>query len=360
MLAGQYFRECSHLILSRQCSFMKALSPISITRCSSSSSTTSSIGIIKPCVSLQFSHQNAIAILTLQNPTRRNALTVGMMKDLDIHVQTLSKWSGGFGGTNTKGLDDDQNNITNNNAARVVILTGVEGTFCAGLDLHDNEETNNTDEEDDDASANSLKEGSNMIQHMTRVTNQLLSLPVLSICAVDGFAVGGGAELTTATDLVVLSRTAKIQFVHAKRGASLGWGGGRRLVNKVGRRKALRMLLLGECVYGEEEAKSGSSGVYADAVAEEGETALEAAIRYVQPILKLPCSQSIRAIKSTVSAADCDGEVIDTLTGKLRLDTSLAMKGEMDSFLSVWGGESNLKQIQKAKDNLRGKDTSKE
>ena len=96
------------------------------------------------------------------------------------------------------------------------------------------------------------------------------------------------------------------------------------------------------------------------AVAEEGETALEAAIRYVQPILKLPCSKSIRAIKSTVSAAEGDGEVINNLTGKLRLDTNLAMKGEMDSFLSVWGGESNLKQIQKAKDNLRGKDTSKE
>ena len=119
------------------------------------------------------------------------------------------------------------------------------------------------------------------------------------------------------------------------------------------------MLLLGECVYGEEEEKSGISGVYADAVAEEGETALEAAIRYVQPVLKLPCSQSIRAIKSTVSAADGDGEVIDTLTGKLRLDTNLAMKGEMESFLSVWGGESNLKQIQNAKDTLKDKDTTK-
>ena len=179
-----------------------------------------------------------------------------------------------------------------------------------------------------------------MIKHMTRVTNQLLSLPMLTICAVDGFAVGGGAELTTCTDLVVLNRNAKIEFVHAKRGASFGWGGGRRLVKKVGRRKTLRLMLLGECVYGEEEAVICE---YADAVGDEGETSLEATMRYIQPILELPCSQSIRAIKSTISSAD--DEAID-----------IAREREQESFLSVWGGEANMKQIQQTKELLRDKD----
>jgi len=178
-----------------------------------------------------------------------------------------------------------------------------------------------------------------MIKHMTRVTNQLLSLPILSISAVDGYAVGGGAELTTATDLVVLSRDAKIEFVHCKRGASFGWGGGRRLVKKVGRRKALKLLLLGECVYGEEEAVTCE---YADAVGDEEETSLEATMRYIQLILELPCSQSIRAIKKTISSAD--DEAID-----------IAMDRERESFLSVWGGEANMKQIQKTKELLRDK-----
>jgi len=282
-----------------------------------------------------------------------------MMEQLDRHVSTLSKWSRGgtSSGRNETACRESEkldNNQSEENDARVVILTGDNGAFCSGLDLHDNKQDDAEDDEENNCSR--LKEGANMIEHMTRVTNQLISLPVLSISAVDGYAVGGGAELQTCTDLVVLSRSAKIQFVHAKRGASMGWGGGRRLVKKVGRRRALRMLLLGECVYGEEEARAGAS--YADAVAEEGETALEATMRLVvDPILQLPCSRSIRAIKEAVSAADGDGEVID-LNGNLKLD-NMAMKGELESFMSVWGGESNKEQIQKAKDHLRDKGEKK-
>ena len=151
-----------------------------------------------------------------------------------------------------------------------------------------------TSSDNNNSTSHLLRDGKNMLYHMTRVTNQLLSLPVLSISAIDGYAMGGGAELTTCTDLVVLSTNAKIQFVHAKRGASPGWGGLRRLVNKVGRERALRMLLLGECVLGEEEAKRSA---YADVVATEGETALHATMRaIINPLLDLPCSQSIRAI----------------------------------------------------------------
>lgn len=298
------------------------------------------------------------------------------MKQLEQHVETLIRWSS----TNKK-ICDDNNVIANsdcatndNDDARVLILTGANGTFCSGLDLHDNNDDQQqvgvvTDDESSEDDSSQLRQGINMIQHMTKVTNQLHSLPVLSICAVDGYAVGGGAELTTCTDLVVLGRNATIQFLHAKRGASFGWGGGRRLVQKVGRRKALRMLLLGECVYGEEETRqiptSGGmlpSSSYADAVANEGESALNATMRYIQPILDLPCSQSIRAIKNVViSAADGDREVFhntDMESGqlkKLETNTNMAMRAEMEAFLSVWGGEANVAQIKKTKDRLKEK-----
>jgi len=333
-----------------------------------------------------------------------------MMEELDCHVQTLAKWSnnsGGDGGGDGSGgggrtetddgsidkriqhrhdenddgiLDYKQNNNNNGSKARVVILTGCNNTFCSGLDLHDNEQNNNGELESEisttitnkaaSQSQSSLKEGPNMIHHMTRVTNQLHSLPILSVSAIDGYAVGGGAELTTCTDMVVLSRSAQIRFVHAKRGASAGWGGLRRLVKKVGRGRALRMFLLGECVSGEEEANIanidmlggafGGIGRYADAIGEEGETALDATMRLVvDPILKLPCSKSIRAIKKAVSAADGDGEVTDSASGRLKLDTNIAMKEEFESFMSVWGGDSNREQIEKTKERLREKDTKK-
>ncbi|KAL7543408.1 hypothetical protein ACHAXR_012692 [Thalassiosira sp. AJA248-18] len=321
---------------------------------------------IPPSVSLELS--SSVAILTLRNPKRRNALTVSMMTDFDRHVQTLAKWSRRSDDTyeNNGRIDPCDNNLDDkqrSNDARIVILTGANDTFCSGLDLHDNGQNDGAELTKDSDSISvdehSLKDGNNMIHHMTRVTNQLMSLPVVSISAIDGYAVGGGAELTTCTDLVVLSRSATVQFVHAKRGASFGWGGGRRLVQKVGRGKALRMLLLGECVHGEEEAARAGAGVYADAIGEEGESALEATMRlFVDPILELPCSQSIRAIKNAVSAADGDGEVIDSTNGKLKLDTNMAVTGEMESFMSVWGGDSNRAQIQKAKENLRGPNKS--
>ena len=100
--------------------------------------------------------------------------------------------------------------------------------------------------------------------------------------------------------------------------------------------------------------------MYADAVAEEGETALEATMRLiVDPLLDLPCSRSIRAIKNAVSAADGDGEVIDSIDGRLKMDTNIAVKGELESFLSVWGSESNKEQIQKAKNDLKNKGEKK-
>lgn len=294
-----------------------------------------------PCVSLDLDESTGVALLTLCNPQRRNALTVSMMEELEGHVRTLAQWSTGV---DASGEGNGGESAENN--ARAVIVTGSDGTFCSGLDLHDNA----------GCSSHPLREGGNMLRHMTRVTNHLHSLPLLSVAAVDGHAVGGGAELTTATDLVVLSHRAQIQFVHAKRGASPGWGGARRLVRKIGRRKALRMLLLGERVTGEEEARNG--GGYADTVGEEGETALEATMRLIDPMLKLPCSQSARAIKGAVSAVDGDGEVIDS-NGEL-VDRSAGMTREFASFLSVWGGDSNKKQIERAKERLKGKGDKKE
>ena len=277
-----------------------------------------------PRVDLAFDGAGSVATLTLLNPARRNALTVRMMAQLDGHVGTLSEWCRPDG------------------PARAVVLTGGGGAFCAGLDLRDAIDAEGTEEDD----VNSLRDGENMTRHMARVTDRIHSLPVLSVCAVDGHAVGGGAELTTCTDLIVLSRDATVRFVHAERGASPGWGGGGRLVRRVGRARALRMLLLGERVEGSEEAEAAANNRprYADYVGEEGESALEAAHRAViGPLLELPSSRSVRAIKRAVCAADDD------------MRSPESARAEIDSFLSVWGGDSNSELIRNVRDELAKK-----
>lgn len=278
-----------------------------------------------PSVTLSFNEDSSLAVLTLCNPRRRNALTYSMMHQLDAHVNALNAWS---------------RDVIGENNARVLMLTGSDGTFCSGLDINQN------------ATDDKLKDGSEMTKHMSRVTNLIHSLPVLSVAAIDGNAIGGGAELSTCTDLVVLSRSATVKFVHASRGASPGWGGGRRLVNKVGRRKALKMLLLGEPVNGDEEAKQLD---YADFVADEGESSYDAAMRLVvDPVLALPCARSLQAIKSVVSFADGDDDVIDTSSGHLKYNAT-AVKSEIDSFVHIWGGNSNRELIKQARESLREK-----
>jgi ethylmalonyl-CoA/methylmalonyl-CoA decarboxylase len=103
-----------------------------------------------------------------------------MMHQLDSHVETLREWS---------------RDLSDLNNARLLILTGSDGAFCSGLDINQHDDNNDT-----------LKDGREMTEHMSRVTNCIHSLPVLSVAAIDGNAIGGGAELSTCTDLVVLSR----------------------------------------------------------------------------------------------------------------------------------------------------------
>ena len=371
-------------------SFLRHHFSVASSSSSSSSNAAASLPNIKPNVSLDFKYNNSVAILTINNPRKRNALTVSMMKEMEDHIALLRSWSSGAdGGDGTSSVlrnsskEDDRNDdnyySTNNdndnnnkNNARAVILTGSHGTFCSGLDLSASNSSNSSSSSSDEEEASSAGgDGEEMLFRMTTITNQLLSLPVLTIAAIDGYAMGGGAELTTATDLVVLSHTANIQFVHAKRGASTGWGGTRRLVSKVGRRCAIQLLLLGHCIRGDEEytrstiisssrsggdvvgGMGGSGMIYADAIANTNENAYDATIRLViHPLFELPCSYSIRAIKSAISAADGDRDVINITDGTLNNSTNMAVKCEMESFMSVWGSKSNIDQIQITKDRL--------
>ena len=153
------------------------------------------------------------AIVTLKNPASRNALTGKMMAELADVVDQLE--------TNP----DLQRSLSS------VIVRGDDGFFCAGADIR--------------VAADHLlsKEGGNamstlMIDSLTRLRH----LPYVTIAAIEGGAVGGGAELATATDYRILDESANIRFVQALMGVSPGWGGATRLVRLVGRARALELL----------------------------------------------------------------------------------------------------------------------
>jgi enoyl-CoA hydratase len=87
-----------------------------------------------------------------------------------------------------------------------------------------------------------------MISTMKEVTHQLASFPWPVIAAVNGVAAGGGCETAISCDFRIASETAALGFRQIKLGLMSGWGGGPRLIQLVGRSRALRMMLTGELV----------------------------------------------------------------------------------------------------------------
>lgn len=113
---------------------------------------------------------------------------------------------------------------------RAVVLVGESGTFCSGADLASSQELF------------TAQYGEAMCTVMHDATGRLSALPLVSVAAIEGAAVGGGTELATCTDYRVSSMSAAWQMVQVQRGVVPGWGGLARLVQICGRKNALFLL----------------------------------------------------------------------------------------------------------------------
>ncbi|MCC2595816.1 enoyl-CoA hydratase/isomerase family protein [Pusillimonas sp. MFBS29] len=68
------------------------------------------------------------------------------------------------------------------------------------------------------------------------------------IACLNGDAIGGGAELSLACDMRVMTSTARIGYIHARLAITPAWGGGTDLCNLIGSARALRMMTRGEMI----------------------------------------------------------------------------------------------------------------
>lgn len=232
---------------------------------------------------------DGIVILTINRPERRNALDQAGMKALAEAVRRLNA----------------------DEAVRAVILTGAgEKAFCSGGDLEDL----HTHLAKDDARAMGILMGNAL--------DMLENLPVPTIAAVNGYALGGGTELALACDWRVFDATARFGMVHAKRGLIPGWGGGQRLLRRVGYARALDILLSGQIYTADEAHALGLCKRLAPAG-----KALEVAVAWAEAILPLN--------RAVVAAAK------SMLRAGLNLPHADAVQHERDLFAQLWAGDAH-------------------
>lgn len=161
-------------------------------------------------------------------------------------------------------------------ALRVAVLTGAQGTFCAGADLKAIAAGN----------GNRMAEDGDGPMGPTRM---LLGKPV--IAAVEGHAVAGGLELACWCDLRVAARDAVLGVYCRRFGVPLVDLGTIRLPRLIGQSHALDLILTGRGVSGEEALRMG----LANRLADHGQ-ALPVALELARELARLPqtCLRSDR------------------------------------------------------------------
>jgi enoyl-CoA hydratase len=204
---------------------------------------------------------DGIAILTIDRAEKRNAMTYAM---LTAFIERVAQ----------AGADD---------AVRVIIVTGAGGSFCAGTDLADL------------ATIPGETRGVRGGAHETGKWWPLVACPKPVIGAIDGSAVGMGAEFTSQCDVRIVTDRARFAWNFAHRGLVPDTGAGSWLLPRIiGPHRALRLLYTGDFLSAQEAHAIGYAAeiVAPDALAD---AALAEARRYLNS-----SPFSIRKIKSLV------------------------------------------------------------
>ena len=196
--------------------------------------------------SVRFETDGPVAIVTIDRPEVRNA----------VDRPTAEALADAF-----RRFEADE-------ALSVGILTGANGTFCAGADLK---------AISDGRGNRVLRDGDGPVGP----TRMLLSKPV--IAAVEGFAVAGGLELAAWCDLRVAARDAVFGVFCRRWGVPLVDGGTIRLSRLLGHSHALDLILTGRGVSGDEALRMG----LANRIVEPGES-LAAALELARQLAAFP------------------------------------------------------------------------
>ncbi|WP_415401524.1 crotonase/enoyl-CoA hydratase family protein [Tateyamaria sp. SN3-11] len=232
--------------------------------------------------------QDTIAVLTLNRPDKRNAMSDGLLSEID-----------GFFRTPPDGV-------------RAAVITGAGGHYCAGLDL----------------SEHVARDAEGTLHHsrgwhavMDRVQGS--GLPVVS--ALTGAVIGGGLELATSTHVRIAEPDCIFQLPEGRRGIFVGGGATVRVGRILGPDRMTEMMLTGR-KYGTDEAVALGLAHYAVGAGEALPRALEVA-RQIAGNAPLSNYMMIQGIARIADMSRQDGLFVESMAAALAQTSPDAVEG---------------------------------
>uniref|UniRef100_A0A8C3GB76 AU RNA binding protein/enoyl-CoA hydratase n=1 Tax=Cyclopterus lumpus TaxID=8103 RepID=A0A8C3GB76_CYCLU len=132
----------------------------------------------------------------------------------------------------------------NNKVRSLIICSLVPGIFCAGADLKERAKMHQS-------------EVGPFVSKARALITELGNLPIPTIAAIDGAALGGGLEIALACDIRIASNTAKMGLVETKLAIIPGAGGTQRLPRVIGASLAKELIFAARVVDGTEACRLG-------------------------------------------------------------------------------------------------------
>jgi enoyl-CoA hydratase len=205
--------------------------------------------------------EGGVAVLTVDRPEVRNAISPATMDELSSALDAV--------------VDV---------ADVLVIRGGGDRAFVSGGDLKEL------------AKIRTFDGAVEMALRMRRLCDRIATFPAPVVAALNGHALGGGAEVAVAADIRVAADDVTIGFNQSRLAIMPAWGGAERLASLVGRSQALLLATTGERIDAAEALRIGLfDRVYPRA-------SFEASWRSLASAIASSPSPS-RAIKSVVAAA---------------------------------------------------------
>jgi enoyl-CoA hydratase len=225
---------------------------------------------------LKTDSQNGVITVTIDRPEKRNALSREVLSELAA--------------TFTAAAEDD--------GLKAAVITGAgDKCFAAGGDLKDL------------ASVRTLDGARAMADDAKQAFETIRRFPVPVVAALNGDALGGGAELAVACDFRLFAHHAHIGFVQGRLNISTAWGGGVDLMRLVGPAVGLRLLSRSEMISGQEAMRIGLG----DATASPDQPLANLVADFLEPI-KVQAPQALRAFKAMAIAARFGESRVDMLS----------------------------------------------